>query len=531
MPRDWLDLTRQTVAADVETLFETLPAEAAEALLDFATGGTLDDHIAPAGDSRADPYRHPDSLRRFRVVEHREELEAALDAPFESWATFLHPAQRGPVEKDWSGPVRISGSAGTGKTIVALHRAFHLARRPGSRVLLTTFSRELAGHLSEKADLLARAHPGTGERVAVQTLDDMAAELYAEWFGAATLARPDDLKNAIADARAHDLGAGHSAAFLFEEWDDVIDAWAVEDSAAYSKVPRIGRKIRLGVRQRETAWAVFDHVRGWLNARGLLTTGQLYERLERALREGKAAFPFTHVVVDEAQDLSVPQVRFLGALSGSSADMLFFTGDLGQRIFHLPFSWKALGVDIRGRSRILKVCYRTSHQIRSLADRLLDAEIADQDGIVETRSGTVSVFDGPAPEVALFTSETEESTAVAAWLAALVDEGLAPDRIGVLARGETRLPRAVAAAGPVGARALTMHQAKGLEFRAVAVIAADEDALPDAERIAAVGDLADLAAIEDQERHLLYVACTRARDRLWLSGVEPGSEFLDDLDV
>lgn len=242
--------------------------------------------------------------------------------------------------------------------------------------------------------------------------------------------------------------------------------------------------------------------------------------------------PFTHVVVDEAQDLSVAQARFMASIGRSgAADALFFAGDLGQRIFHLPFSWAKLGLDIRGRSQILKVCYRTSHQIRHAADRLLADEISDLDGIEESRRGTVSVFDGPDPHIQLFDNEDQEIARVAEWLRERLDEGIPAQEIAVLVRGQGQIERAQAAAKASGehVEVIPMHEAKGLEYRAVAVIALDEDAIPDPERFAGIGDVADLQAIQDAERHLLYVAATRARDRLMLSGVAPGSEFLDDL--
>jgi len=247
--------------------------------------------------------------------------------------------------------------------------------------------------------------------------------------------------------------------------------------------------------------------------------------------------PFSHVVVDEAQDLSVAQVRFLGQVAKARQDGLFLAGDIGQRIFHLPFSWARLGLDIRGRSHCLKVNYRTSHQIRAAADRLLPPAITDMDGIEEGRRGTVSVFDGPAPVVSLFDSESEEQRAVSAWLATCISDGIEPREIAVLVRGSEQLTRAhssVKTAGldhrdDDGVAITAMHGAKGLEFRAVCVMACDEDVLPDPTRLAAIGDVAELEAAYEAERHLLYVACTRARDRLLVTGIAPGSEFLDDL--
>lgn len=531
VPRDWLEPVRQAEEASVDGLFEALPAEAAEALLDYLTGGRLEDHVAAMGVPGDDPFAHPDAQRRFREVAGVEELRAALDAPFAQWAVFLHPAQRAPVERAWSGPARISGSAGTGKTIVALHRAQHLAADEGARVLLTTFSRPLAANLAEKAELMLEAMPDRRGRVTVQALDDAALAQFAAATGRpASLATSAHIRAAIAAAMAGGLGAGLSSDFLFEEWEEVVDAWGLAQAEDYAQVPRLGRKTRLGPRQRETAWAVFERVRSALAAEGLITWAGIYAWLTRQQEEA-GGWTFTHMVVDEAQDLSVAQARLLAAAGRGRADALFFTGDLGQRIFHLPFSWAKLGLDVRGRSQVLKVCYRTSHQIRTLADRLLAPEIVDVDGLPERRNGTVSVFDGPEPVFRLFDDEAAEIEAVAAWLSRCLADGIAPAELAVLVRGVGQVDRARAVLDAVAKplAIIPMHDAKGLEFRAVAVMAVDEDVLPDPARLAEVGDLADLEAIGDTERHLLYVACTRARDRLMISGLAPGSEFLDDL--
>ena len=533
VPRDWLDPVRQMGEGALDTLFERLPAEAAEALYDFATGGRLEDHIAKPVEPGSDPFAHPDAKRRFRVLDNVEELQAALDAPFEKWAVFLHPVQRELVGREVTGPTRVTGSAGTGKTIVALHRATHLARRAQkARVLLTTFSEELSRSLAGKLDLLTQGQGELRARITVRTLDQAAEELYSTQFGAPTHATISQIRAMIAEATAAGLGGELSPQFLLEEWTELVDAWCVTDAESYATIPRIGRRTRLGPRQREAAWAVFDDVRQRLAQRGLVTSAMIYGRLTEWLRDG-GALPLDHVVVDEAQDLTVAQVRFLAEAAGGKADALFLAGDIGQRIFRLPFSWARLGLDIRGRSHTLKVNYRTSHQIRAMADRLLPPTITDMDGVEEGRRGTVSVFDGPAPDIRLLHDDQAEIACVAAWLKECTSEGIAAGEIGILARSEGQFSRsrsAIAAAQLSNdVRIATMHDAKGLEFRAVAVMACDEDVLPDPVRLAAIGDIAELETAFETERHLLYVACTRARDRLLVTGIEPGSEFLDDL--
>lgn len=272
----------------------------------------------------------------------------------------------------------------------------------------------------------------------------------------------------------------------------------------------------------------------------------MFTRLANVLGDRKHP-PYDFVVVDEAQDVSVAQLRFLAALGASRPNRLFFAGDLGQRIFQQPFSWKSLGVDIRGRARTLRINYRTSHQIRMQADRLLGPEVSDVDGNTEERRGTVSVFNGPVPVVRVFKSQKEEAEAVGAWLKDRTKEGLAPHEIAVFVRSDAQLDRARAAVEKAGLRfkvldenvettsgqasICTMHLAKGLEFRAVGVMACDDEIIPLQERIETASDDSDLEEVYNTERHLLYVACTRARDHLLVGSVEPASEFLDDLMV
>src|SRR4029077_3240462 len=164
-------------------------------------------------------------------------------------------------------------------------------------------------------------------------------------------------------------------------------------------------------------WSIFGFVRSALQARGLVTYSDVFSRVALKLRE-IAHPPFEFTVVDEAQDVSVPQLRFLAALGAGRPYSLFFAGDLGQRIFQQPFSWKALGVDVRGRSSTLRINYRTSHQIRRQADRLLGAEMSDVDGIKEDRNGTLSIFNGPPPEIVVFDCRDDEIKAGGQWLAA-----------------------------------------------------------------------------------------------------------------
>lgn len=566
VPADWIGEVR---AATEESLLETaehLPAEAAEALLELATGGTPT--IPPPLPPAADPFAHPDAGRRFRTMVDREELERALDAPWEKWTVFLHPAQRNLVERDYGGPARVAGSAGTGKTIVALHRAVHLASEdPDSRVLLATFSTPLANALQRRLRLVLGSRPRLGERIEVHSMASLAERVYQLNIGALSRATSEQQQELLRRAAEEVADHGFSHRFLWAEWSGVVDAWQLGNWDEYRAVPRLGRRTRLAEARRKVLWNIFAKVRDELERKDLLTTAGMFRRLEDHFNHARRP-PFDYCVIDEAQDVSVAELRFLAALSEDRPNSLFFAGDLGQRIFRAPFSWRKLGVDVRGRSHTLRVNYRTSHQIRRQADRLLPARIADVDGIDEERRGTVSAFNGPAPEIRVVESGEAEIAAVSEWLRDLAQppgaasseseseefdegsDGIRTGEIGVFVRSPSEMERAlrtVAAAGldaarldagqtagpeSTGGEAVavgTMHRAKGLEFRAVAVMACDDEVLPLQARIENVADEADLEDVYNTERHLLYVACTRARERLLVTGVNPASEFLEDL--
>ncbi|WP_287177396.1 3'-5' exonuclease [Mesorhizobium sp.] len=542
VPEEWVDDVRRATEDTLFDIIRHLPQEAQEALLKLAVGEQPE--LPKPAPVDADPFAHPDAQRRFRVLTNVEELRRALDYPWDKWAVFLHPAQSALVERQFSGPGRVSGSAGTGKTIVALHRAVHLAReKPEARVLLTTFSKPLANSLRTKLASLVASEPLIAARITVKAITAVGYDLYAERFGQPQIAAPALIKALLAKAAAEVEGHRFPAHFLFGEWTEVADAWQLKSWEAYRDVSRLGRKTRIGGKQREILWLIFERVRAGLTERKTVTWAEVFGRLADSLAT-EMRVPFDHAVVDEAQDLGVAEARFLGVLAGDQPGGLFFTGDLGQRIFQQPFSWKALGIDVRGRSFTLRINYRTSHQIRLYADRLLPASVSDVDGNVEGRRGTVSIFDGPSPQVTICKDSSEEAAVVGKWIAERLREGCQLHEIGVFVRSDAELKRARAALKVAGVRSVeltdkvevedgsvaisTMHFAKGLEFRSVAVMACDDEVIPLQERIESVADDADLEDVYDTERHLLYVACTRARDHLLVTGVGPASEFLDD---
>jgi mRNA-degrading endonuclease RelE of RelBE toxin-antitoxin system len=567
VPSDWIPTVRDATEDSILGIADHLPAEAAEALLEIATGGkpriiakqapilTTDDMPASLTAEVYEPgkpalidtqsFNHPDAQRRFQTIDSPEALQQALDFPWDKWTVFLHPEQRSLVDRDQSGPARVSGSAGTGKTIVALHRAVHLAKsNPHGRVLLATYSEPLANALATRLRRLITNEPRLGDRIDVAAMPAVGMRLYRSLIGPLQLAPRETVVKLIKDHKANAGDTKFTLSFLMSEWDQVVDASQLHTWESYRDTARLGRKTRLNEDRRKALWKIFDGVQGELARAGRITEAGMFTKLTAAVAKVKNS-PYEFAVVDEAQDISASQLTFLAALGGGRPNALFFAGDLGQRIFQQAFSWKALGVEVRGRARTLRVNYRTSHQIRAQADRLLESEIADADGNAETRRDAISVFNGAPPTIQTFADAESETSGAGAWLVARGADGVAAHEIGIFVRAADQLSRAKAAAeaAKLPYRVLderveaiggyvaigTMHLAKGLEFRAVAVMACDDEVIPLQARIDTVGEDSDLKEVYDTERQLLYVACTRARDFLLVTGVEPASEFLDDM--
>jgi hypothetical protein len=245
VPAEWLGDVREANEDSLLTLADHLPSEAAEALLELVTGGKPQ-ITQPAAEILADPFEHPDAQRRFRVMNNVDELAAALEYPWDKWTIFLHPAQRELVERDFNGPARVAGSAGTGKTIVALHRAVHLARHNReSRILLTTFSDTLSNVLGAKLRRLLHHEPRLGENIEVYSINAIGRRLYELQFGAPNIVSVNLLRTALAEAAKEIGGHKFSQHFLWTEWSEVVDAWQLDTWEVYRDVRRLGRKTRL----------------------------------------------------------------------------------------------------------------------------------------------------------------------------------------------------------------------------------------------------------------------------------------------
>ncbi|PTA66912.1 3'-5' exonuclease [Deinococcus arcticus] len=534
VPEAYVEAVRHATEENFDPLFEVLPEEASERLLALMDGElVLPPMPVPAG---GDPFDHPDAQRHFQVTTDEAELQAALNGRWEEWMIYLHPAQRHLAERRQSGPARVTGSAGTGKTVVALHRTAHLARQhPQARVLLTSFSRTLSSRLDEKLALLL---PDDRQRaqVTVMNLHRLASRLGRQWSLPHRLLADEELTGALTRA-ARAVASDLPLAFLRAEWQAVVEPRGLRTWDEYRAAPRTGRGVALGARQRLAIWKVFEALQAELRRQGQTTWGLLCHDVADAL--ATQGPPFDHAVVDEAQDLGPAELRLLRALVAAGPDDLFLCADPAQRIFRARSSWLSSGIDVRGRASRLKINYRTSGEIRQFADRVL-GEVRSEEDLPEARR-TINRFSGPRPDVRRFDTRQAELDGVSRWIQARLGEGLRAGEVAVFtrARSATREDALLRLLGtdiqtleadmPHQLDRLTvttMHRAKGLEFRAVVLMDAGADVLPSPAALQDVQDPADREAVLEQERQLLYVAATRAREQLLITHVGAASPFI-----
>ena len=540
VPDTWLPTLRRVRDDDqLLAVCEKLPEDVAERLLDLAAGGFVTPPKPVPPDRPV--IDAPDTRRRFFLAEDAEELAAALEAPMERWIAFLHPSQRGLVERKFSGPAKVSGSAGTGKTVVAMHRARHLARQ-SERVLLTSYVTTLCENIER--NLQALCTPSEREAITVSTVHKQALAVVHQVEPRVRPASEDDVRGLIESLRIRH-SPEHDRSFVLAEWEQVVRMQGITSWDEYRRARRSGRDRGLAVKERKQLWKVFGGCLEGLAGRSLLDWPGLCRRAEELLADGRAQSPFTAVIVDEVQDLKPPELRFLKALCAAKPGNLMVCGDAGQRIYPGGFSLGALGIEVGGRSWVLRINYRTTEQIRRLADRMLSDVSDDMDGGDERRAAPWSLLRGPNPRLAGHASREDELTGAVEIIRAWLSDGLAPEAIAVFARTSKRLDELGTALGGVDlpwqrlfdkARARTgevllgtMHRAKGLEFKAVLVLGCSDKEIPSPTAIRGMDDPLDREAAEARERRLLYVAMTRARDELTVSWTGRPSRFIAPL--
>jgi hypothetical protein len=546
VPDEMLAAVR-AVASDkeLEALEQQLPDEAFEALYLFAAGESYEKIVADqAAPETVDPADFVAALERdttrrhFVVLTEDSDLEALLAAPLERWRVFLHPSQRKLVEREWSGPVKVTGGAGTGKTVVAMHRAAKLARRfaalPGRPVVFTTFTKTLSDDIRQHLGLLCT--PQELEKIQVVNLDQWASSVLRRFGYKPELLYDENSRRNYWQAAmaAMPSFADLSQHFMRAEYERVVLPQGCETAEDYMRASRIGRGGQLGRATRKAIWPVFAEYRAQLHGANLREPEEAFRDARRLLDGQATALGIHAMVVDEAQDISAAAFELIRVAVPVAANDLFIVGDAHQRIYRHKVVLSRVGIEVRGRSRSLKVNYRTTDEIRRWACAQLEGcEIDDLDGNIDTLRGYRSLTHGDRPDVIASSSQQEDVKHIRAILTQLVDDAIEPRQVCIAARTNDdveaivdglkkagvptlRLERSTPDDPAIpGARVATMHRIKGLEF-GVVIIAAYKGATKYAELFARDEDAGVSDETATAERSLLHVAATRAKRHLFV---------------
>lgn len=532
--------------ADLARVGPLLPQECYEALQFLADGEPFDEvaaaYAAPPSVDVADievALDNPETKRRFVTVSDSAELEAMLDAPMATWRIFLHPSQRKLVERSANGPLKAVGGPGTGKTVVALHRACHLAQTAeatNGRVLLTTYNRNLAADLREMCAALS----GTPRNLEIVHFHAWLHD-YMTTAGLKFIPMDGSRTLEVWEECLALSNAALTPAEAQREWREVILDQNLNSDEGYIGASRRGVRGRMDRPARIAFWPVVERYKercvqskerdwAWLT------------RLTIDSIESRADFePYAHVVIDEAQDFSPIEWRLIRCLVKPGANDIYLTGDAHQRIYGHKVVLSRYGIDTRGRSTTLKLNYRTTREIRNWAKALYEGRpVDDLDDNVASLRGYASLLSGPPPAILPFPSEEAEGRALVELVKEALEQ-LSPDAICLCARTRALIERRIMAPlrssgvatgildgdrrpKPTEVTVATMHRIKGTEFGLVIIVGVEEGEIPPR-----FVDSSDLVALE-RERALLFMASTRCRDRLVVTFVGNPSMFLKDVE-
>jgi hypothetical protein len=537
-----------------------LPEEAYEALFLLAAGYSqreVDNELAYSRSEKevdtedyAAALERPNSQRRFAVVEDEEELERMLDAPLEKWRVFLHPSQRKLVTMHANGPVRVLGGAGTGKTVVAMHRAVWLAENfftdPGDQFFFTTYTRNLASDIRE--NLRSIASEEVLRRIEVQNLDAWVSGFLRDQGYSYTI----DYGNRTEDLWERALLVGpedRSSDFLRNEWEQVIQPNGITSETEYMRVSRIGRGTPIQRRERKEIWPVFEEYQSLLEEHKLRERSGALRDARLILQEKGDILPYRSILVDEAQDMGKQAFKLIRQMipGGDQENDIFIVGDAHQRIYDRQVVLSHCGINIVGRGRKLRVNYRTTEENRKWAVRLLQGvDYDDLDGGFDDQEVYKSLMRGEEPRVEAFGSFQEETKAIAEYLRVRREEGEALRNTCVIARTSSLLDNydgviqgegldtyRIRADRPEdrsvpGVRMATMHRAKGLEFDRVIIAGVAEGIVPLSRALASADDEATREQVLKQERSLLYVSATRAKREVIVTCHDEPSRWLHE---
>ncbi len=475
-----------------------------------------------------------------------EDIKSALSQPWEQWLIFLSYAQRRLVKANFKGSSKVFGSAGTGKTVVALHRVkFLIENQKIDKVALFTFSRVLTQDLKTKADLLLGESSDSRSKLHIDYLEGEASRIFNNQYGKRFKLTGDyTTHNTLKSIYEKlELQNDFTLEFIISEYENVIGPWNLYEYKDYKNFQRKGRGTPLSTSQREKLSKCYTLLKKQLEDEGKISIFDLYHMASDIL--SKTSEKYKSIVIDEAQDLGPHMLRFVRALTDKKHNDIMFCGDTGQSLYYRNHSWLQHGIDIRGKSSNLYINYRTSKQIKDYADVLNEDILELTDSQVENRK-SISTFSGPKPEIKSFDNQIDEVDGLVKWIKSKINQGIDLHEMIILSREVSglkpfskKLKENNISCWELDASSnfiynevglATVRRVKGLEYRCVAIVNCNEDQFPSEKELAKIGDISDEDDFLIREINLLYVAMTRARDNLYISHTGPSSMYLDNIE-
>jgi superfamily I DNA/RNA helicase/mRNA-degrading endonuclease RelE of RelBE toxin-antitoxin system len=541
----------------MDELSTVLPNDAFEALSFIADGVPYSEVLeeykaieqAVDVDDFAAALEREGSKRCFIIVDD-EALQQMLDAPLEKWRVFLHPTQRKLVERDWNGPLRVLGGAGTGKTVAAIHRAKWLANTikndPTKKILFTTFTKNLASDIQQHISQICRQ--SELDKIEVINIDSWVHKFLKRNNYGYSIVFPSDTNslrkkcwNLALDAKPFELD--FSDHFYEEEWRLVVQEQGISTKDEYIRAKRTGRGTRLNRKERLLVWAAFEEYLLQLNHNNIKEMPDATRDCVKLI-ESKSIKPmYSSIIVDEGQDMGSQAYELLRKIVPEQTNDIFIVGDGHQRIYRNKVVLGRCGIQIVGRSKKLRINYRTTEETKKLAVAILEGiEVDDMDAGVDDGKGYISLMHGENPEVLNFKGFMDEADAICERVEQLESANTKLSSICVVARTKNLrdsyadvLKKAgistyeIMANGAEnrnveGVRIATMHRVKGLEFQHLFVAGVNEDKLPLMNFKS--NDPVEIREHEMAERALLHVAMTRAMKSLTVTSHGKPSKFL-----
>ena len=530
---------------DLELLEEYLPTDAFENIYNLLDGEKIDDIIAEIEDGQAkgneDQLLSNNNKRRFVELTDDDALQRILDNDMDKWQLFLHPSQQKLVDADYKGTMKVSGGAGTGKTVAALHRLKYLSGNPEAKILFTTYTRTLRENLEE----LVKKMGINRSRCTLSNIDQVlieTARLYNVKEGYKILDYSGDeeslkLWREVLETEVTEF----DEKFLYDEYIDVIVYFGNTDAKSYMMQQRVGRTKALSRKQRMEIWKLVEKYVQLKKERKVVDRLELFNETTQFLNDNNIR-PYTNVIADEFQDFSNPELKFLRALVAEGRNDLFLTGDPMQRIYSgRKINFGAAGINVRGvRSRRLKINYRTTEPIKKVAVSVIKGlAFDDMDGGTESMNGYVSlIHGGEKPIYKIVGNATEEVNQTVEWVNECINNQINANDICIAAPSmglmkdlqsylhtngiAYKVLKGTSKQGASnGVSLCTLHSLKGLEFKVVVLIGINERNIPSkvTERYPFLGmDVLDKKEFLSSKRSLLYVAITRARQLVYMIG-------------